>query len=710
MAKAFNKPSDFLKAFDAEGRHNLVAIPLDGAPVGQTFQPGDWTGIDKFAERWNGQANLYFSVNEPAADAPHGKLRAAQIGTVRAVVADIDSKEGEKIDDAIARGNQVVDMQLQQPTFTTDSGGGVQAFWLLKEKIPSTDPATAKVYELNGAMADALDSDPAVKDLARIMRLPGTLNLPTEKKRAKNPDRTERSAKVQISTGPRYELAALAEAYPTTSKIKVSGKTNTAMIELDRPASIEKATDWLQNFAPEAIEGAGGEPKTFEVAARMRDFGISETFALDLLLDHWNEQKASPPWQPADLQEKVANAYSYGQNPLGARLAKAEFGEIDLGEDEARKAASKRRLDIFAASEFAGTAPPSREWLVEDLIPHKNVTLLYGDGGTGKSLLALQLAVAVASGTDWLQKTPRTGACLFISAEDDKDEIHRRLAAIAAGANIDLSTLSTLHVVTLVGDSAVLAASNKTRSYIQPTTLFAAVEAAIVEHKPVLVVLDTLADTFGGDENVRGHVRQFVGFLRGWATKHGCTVLMLAHPSQTGLSSKAGTSGSTAWSNSARSRLYLERVLDGAQLERDPDIRILRTKKLNYGPVGGTIRCRWQAGLFTTKTAQQTESDKSALIAQIDETFLELVERYHREGRPVSASPSSIYAPRLFAKDGSHAGFTASEYTDSMNRLLAAGQLVNVTEGPPSKRRHRLRSAAACSNPPSPTASNPMPT
>ena len=41
---------------------------------------------------------------------------------------------------------------------------------------------------------------------------------------------------------------------------------------------------------------------------------------------------------------------------------------------------------------------PPREWLVDALVPMKTVTLFSGDGGTGKSLLALQLAVAVAAG------------------------------------------------------------------------------------------------------------------------------------------------------------------------------------------------------------------------------------------------------------------------------------------------------------------------
>jgi hypothetical protein len=65
-------------------------------------------------------------------------------------------------------------------------------------------------------------------------------------------------------------------------------------------------------------------------------------------------------------------------------------------------------VEWFAGSELHG-APPTREWLVADMIPMNTVTLLYGDGGTGKSLLALQLAVSTALGRLWLNRVPIIG-------------------------------------------------------------------------------------------------------------------------------------------------------------------------------------------------------------------------------------------------------------------------------------------------------------
>ena len=63
-----------------------------------------------------------------------------------------------------------------------------------------------------------------------------------------------------------------------------------------------------------------------------------------------------------------------------------------------------------------------------------------------------------------------------------------------------------------------------------------------------LVVIDTAADTFGGNENVRPHVRQFIALLTRLALERDGAVLMLAHPSVTGRTSGSGDGGSTAWS------------------------------------------------------------------------------------------------------------------------------------------------------------------
>ena len=120
----------------------------------------------------------------------------------------------------------------------------------------------------------------------------------------------------------------------------------------------------------------------------------------------------------------------------------------------------KPNIFINAAS-FGDRDVPHRGWLINGMIPSNTVTLLSGDGGTGKSLLALQLAIAVAAPDhelDWLGRKPEQGRVLYVGAEDDADEMHRRINDIIGfRPGIDWPDLSGLEIANLAERDALLA-------------------------------------------------------------------------------------------------------------------------------------------------------------------------------------------------------------------------------------------------------------
>ena len=203
------------------------------------------------------------------------------------------------------------------------------------------------------------------------------------------------------------------------------------------------------------------------------------------------------------------------------------------------------------------------------------------------------------------------------------------------------------------------------------------------------MVLDALADVYGGEENARAQARQFIALLRGLAIKNDLAVVLIAHPSLSGMASGSGTSGSTAWSNSVRARLYLERVLDEGNREIDPDLRVLRVKKSNYGPVGLELRLRWQNGAFIIDGAAGG-FDKLAADAKAERVFLDLLAAFEAQGRDVSPKRSPSYAPTAFAKHPHNEGITAKGFADAMERLLVAERLHIEPIGPPSRQYKRL--------------------
>ena len=351
---------------------------------------------------------------------------------------------------------------------------------------------------------------------------------------------------------------------------------------------------------------------------------------------------------------------------------------------EASKSAGRARVAAFSAASLAGQAVPDRHWLAHDLIPAKTVTLLGGDGGTGKSLLALQLAVAVAAGLPWVGRTVAGGSVIYVSAEDDKDELHRRLADICAAQNLALEDLDRLTLIPLAGQDAILMRPNGAAGPMKATPLFAEITALARDTNPLLVVFDTLADNFGGNENDRAQARQFIGLLRGLALAQECAVLVLAHPSLSGLSSGSGTSGSTAWNNSVRSRLYLDRP--GNDLAGEAaDLRVLRCMKSNYAKAGQEIELQWRKGAFVPLESE-TGLDRAAAGSRAERVFMKLMRLMREQGRNVSPNPSASFAASLFADHPEAEGVTKKAFATAMERLLSAGKIRKAEFGPASRR------------------------
>lgn len=346
-------------------------------------------------------------------------------------------------------------------------------------------------------------------------------------------------------------------------------------------------------------------------------------------------------------------------------------------------------LTLIDPSTFEGQPIPPRLWHVPGLIPHGTVTKLSGAGGEGKTLLALQLAVSTVTGQPWIGKDVAKGRALYIGAEDDRDELQRRLADVVREYGVSFADLKDLRIAALAGLDAILAAPSGRGGIIAGTKLWQELEAAVGRFRPRLIVLDPLADLFAGDEINRSQARQFIALLRGLAIRYDATLLLLSHPSLTGIANGRGSSGSTGWDNSVRSALYMTpaEAPDGTPI--DPDVRLLKTTKSNYARTGDQIAIRWRQGIFVPdgEASSPTWLDRKTGDARADGIFLALVKAYADEGRHVSASPSSTFAPSVFAKDARAKGLQRNVLAAAMNRLFSAAKIATKTIGPAYRQR-----------------------
>jgi RecA-family ATPase len=82
----------------------------------------------------------------------------------------------------------------------------------------------------------------------------------------------------------------------------------------------------------------------------------------------------------------------------------------------------------------------------------------------------------------------------------------------------------------LANDDAILAlpADGRGNGALVATPLYQEIDGLLAENRPALLVLDTLADIYGGNEIVRAQVRQFINMLRRLALNYDSTVVVLA--------------------------------------------------------------------------------------------------------------------------------------------------------------------------------------
>lgn len=331
-------------------------------------------------------------------------------------------------------------------------------------------------------------------------------------------------------------------------------------------------------------------------------------------------------------------------------------------------------LELRPASRWAGEPVRPREWLLEEWIPMRQTTGLYGDGGTGKSLLAQQLATCVAVGRSFMGLPTRRGPVVYLACEDDEDELHRRQDAINEWLGSDYAELGELHLISRAGGDNILMEFDA-RGHGTLTPLWYAMRDAVDQIRPALLIVDTAADTFSGNENARPQVRQYLQRgLTSLAIEHDCAALLAAHPSIAGMASGEGSGGSTAWNNTLRSRLYFERLGDHM-----PSARVLSKKKANYAAKGGELTVHWARGVFWPEGNHSEQRSREAVAQGVFLQGLWLLT--HERGQAVTTNERGNYAPRLISHlaVATTARLGVKPLALAMDELLASRDIVVET-------------------------------
>lgn len=439
-------------------------------------------------------AGVFVTIN-----ATDGRGRKCEnVTRVRALFVDLDGAPLEPVLTCVPEPQLVIETSPRR----------YHAYWLV-EGFPRESFSAVQ-----SALAAQFDGDPAVKDLPRLMRLPGFYHqkVRPEQGRAGEPFRVRITHEMVAQP---LSWAAVREAFlPSTSSVP-----SAPQVRVGAPVLIDVVT---QRELRSALASLRSDDRDTWVDMGMAlkelgDVGRALWIEWSQTSEKYDAADASRVWESfkptrTGYQAVFAEAQRYGWlNPLSAGAGSS----VALPPGAAAAPIVRRGFELVHVADLLGNEVP-HNWLIKGLIEQDSLGQVFGDPASGKSLLALDWSACIAAGVDWCGHTVAQGAVVYIAGEGHHG-IKRRLQAWALHHDVDL-TAAPLYVSKTPAD---LVAADGVR----------AVLGALAAHPdPLLVVIDTLARNLGAaDENSSQDIGQFIAHLDLIRGQTHATILVVHH-------------------------------------------------------------------------------------------------------------------------------------------------------------------------------------
>lgn len=342
--------------------------------------------------------------------------------------------------------------------------------------------------------------------------------------------------------------------------------------------------------------------------ADMGDQQAGKRTAIDLVLE----------WLPVTSADSLAAPSS----PLEAALwlcDKLEHDPAELGYQPTAGDADGPGGAVLveaALGDFMQAELEPVDWAIKPWLPRSCVTLLAGNGGVGKSNLALSLCAHLSTGQPFAGLQVAQLPCLFISLEDSAAIVRWRLRAVVEqfGLDAELIARSFRLVDGTEAQCAALLTQGENGAQLSWTKAYR--ELRDLAAGAQFIVIDNASDAMDANENSRSHVRTFIRGLAMIAKQQSAAVLLLSHLDKNAVrlgAAGSSYSGSTAWNASVRSRLAL--------LDEEGQI-ILNHEKCNLAATAEPVFLHFEpGGVLVPDSMVRTalDGDLSATPAERDQ-------------------------------------------------------------------------------------------
>ena len=390
--------------------------------------------------------------------------------------------------------------------------------------------------------------------------------------------------------------------------------------QVNQAALLNNSLTPLTPIAPTSVQVGGRNTALTSYVGSIINKGLSFSDTLNLALS-WNQSIS----QPLDVNEVTRTHASIWKTHHRNNSA-AQANTLAV-------VPSTNNYRLISAGSLLASPPQPRSWLIKDFLPSKIVAALIAAGGTGKSYLAMHIAVSVASGSSLFGKLIPTkpARVVFISGEDDETELKRRLHAVTNGMLPALKNtiVSNLHFIDFA-DAFELFTQKPASGEVQitnvPLRLLATIKQLAVEAVD-FIILDPVSRFRGGEENSASDTTRFVQSLQYLRDHLGASVLALHHVNKGARvngTSQNNARGSSAFIDGVR-LVYELNALSDAEIEKAygkqvimPRVLTLSCVKSNYGkPIDPLTLCKRTDGTLEKHLMQAGQHQDLSILQEI---------------------------------------------------------------------------------------------
>ncbi len=176
----------------------------------------------------------------------------------------------------------------------------------------------------------------------------------------------------------------------------------------------------------------------------------------------------------------------------------------------------ENKLSVSAQELLASNIVPPN-WIVENLVQEKGLTVVAAQFGSFKSFLCMHLACCCASGKQFLNLKTKKCTVLYIDEENGFDELKRRFEKLRVGMGISAEDFANIHLVVLKGVC------------ITSKTWQEKIRKLVEELKPNIVFLDSLVRVMDGDENNAKDMKKVFEALKPFLRQYPVSFVVLHH-------------------------------------------------------------------------------------------------------------------------------------------------------------------------------------